>query len=399
MQKNFPSVITLFPNDIDWEKWKRQRCDMPFSDEVIEFLHALSSIILQNKEAKRYPDIMTFAFYCRRANVLALKKEYSSEELRLGRGIVFHIAPSNVPVNFAYSMVVGLLSGNCNIVRVPTQKFPQIDIVISAITFLSEQYCSVTEKIVLVRYEKTHEATAFLSGFCDVRIIWGGDSTIAQIRENPIPARSFDVTFADRYSLAVINADILVNEFEMSNIAESFYNDTYLFDQNACTAPHLLVWIGDRKNIQVAQTKFWESVHNVVEKKYNLQPVIAVNKLAAFYRQAIRMPVKKETIKDNLIWRVALEELIENIDAFRCAGGYFTEYIASSLDEIAPIINNKYQTLAYYGVSKKELVNFVASNRLPGLDRLVPIGSTLNFSLTWDGYDLIRTLTRKITVH
>jgi hypothetical protein len=389
--------MTLFPKDIDWEKWKQQRCDIPFSDEVIEFLHALSGMILKDKEAKKYPDVITFAFYCRRANLLALKKKYLSEELRLGRGIIFHVAPSNVPINFAYSLIAGLLSGNCNIVRVSTQVFPQIDILVRAITMLSEQYYSVTDKIVLVRYDKTCEATAFFSGFCDVRVIWGGDSTIAQIRENAIPARSFDVTFADRYSLAVINADTLASEFEMTNIAESFYNDTYLFDQNACTSPHLLVWLGDISNIKIAQTRFWDKVHDVVKKKYNLQPVIVMKKLTAFYRQAKAMLVKKVAMKDNFIWRVALEELPENIDEFRCAGGYFTEYIASSLDEIAPIIKNKYQTLAYYGICKNELVNFVVSNRLRGLDRLVPIGSTLNFDLTWDGYDLIRTLTRKIS--
>ena len=39
-----------------------------------------------------------------------LKKEYKKDEsLRLGRGIIFHIAPSNVPINFAYSLVAGLL--------------------------------------------------------------------------------------------------------------------------------------------------------------------------------------------------------------------------------------------------------------------------------------------------
>ncbi len=93
-----------------------------------------------------------------------------------------------------------------------------------------------------------------------------------------------------------------------------------------------------------------------------------------------------------------MRKLPDNIDEFRCTGGYFAEFIASSLDEIAPIIKNKYQTLAYYGISREELNNFVLSNRLPGLDRLVSIGTTLDFSLTWDGYDLIRTLTRKISV-
>jgi hypothetical protein len=398
MQKNLADVITLFPKELKWEIWKQQKYDIPFSDFVIEFLNSLSALLLKNKETRHYPDVATFAFFCRKANLLMLKKQYDAETLRLGRGIIFHIAPSNVPVNFAYSLVVGLLSGNINIVRVATQQFPQVDIIVSAIGALSDQYRAVTDRIVLVRYERGSRATATFSALCDVRIIWGGDETIAQIRQSMIPPRAFDMTFADRYSLAVINADALIHELDIRKLSEFFYNDTYLFDQNACTAPHLLVWLGDRANIQVAQEKFWNGVYEVVKEKYTLQPVLAVNKLATFYRQAVAMPVKKEATQDNLIWRVALERLPENIDEFRCTGGYFAEFIASSLDEIAPIIKNKYQTLAYYGISREELTNFVLSNRLPGLDRLVSIGTTLDFSLTWDGYDLIRALTRKISV-
>ena len=43
-----------------------------------------------------------------------------------------------------------------------------------------------------------------------LRIIWGGDKTIKDIRKYPLSTRSFDITFADRYSLCVINSNELV---------------------------------------------------------------------------------------------------------------------------------------------------------------------------------------------
>ena len=46
----------------------------------------------------------------------------------MGRGTVLHITPSNVPTNFAYSMVFGLLSGNNNIIRLPSKNFLQVKI-------------------------------------------------------------------------------------------------------------------------------------------------------------------------------------------------------------------------------------------------------------------------------
>ena len=43
---------------------------------------------------------------------------------RLGWGTVLHIAPSNIPVNFAFSFLMGFLSGNVNHVRVPSNPLP-----------------------------------------------------------------------------------------------------------------------------------------------------------------------------------------------------------------------------------------------------------------------------------
>ncbi len=37
----------------------------PFDIKVCEFLGAVSDILIKDKECKKYPDIITFAFFCR----------------------------------------------------------------------------------------------------------------------------------------------------------------------------------------------------------------------------------------------------------------------------------------------------------------------------------------------
>lgn len=387
----------LFPKEVDWERFRQHRPDIPFSEGAISFLSALSKKILRDPQSRAYPDVVTFAFFCRRSNLLIQKKRYTKQELRLGRGVVFHIAPSNVPINFAYSLVSGLLSGNINIVRVSSKTFPQVDLVIRHIGELFEdpEYTSIASRIVLVRYDRHSNATAWFSSISNVRLIWGGDDTIAEIRKYPIPARSFDVCFSDRYSIAVLNPDTVMSatDDEISKLVEGFYQDTYLFDQNACSAPHLVLWL-DRKTTVAAKQRFWKAVYEFTSRKYQLQAVMGVDKLTAFYRQAVSMPVSRAEMPDNLVFRAELKSLCTNIDEFRCACGYFSEYTIKDLNEIIAIITVKYQTLGYYGFSKEDLTSFVENNRLQGLDRIVPIGETTNFSFTWDGYDLIETLTR-----
>ena len=403
MQKNFKDVKFLFPNEFVVEEFAQAHSIEPFSEETVVYLNSLSRELAKDPRTRLYPDVATFGFFCRRANILALKKKYSKENIiRLGRGLLFHIAPSNVPVNFAYSLISGLLAGNINIVRVPSKNFEQVDIICEAIERLNQEltYEFISSRIVLVRYGRMNSATNFFSSICDVRIIWGGDETIAQIRENKIPPRSFDVTFADRYSLCAINADEYVNEKTPDKIAQSFYNDTYLFDQNACTAPHLIIWLGSNENVDLAKRVFWDSLYEYIKIKYIVQPIIAVDKLTSFYNQSAHLEqVMKIATPDNLIWRIELKALSKNIDEYRCTSGYFSEYHAESLSEITKIVDRKYQTLAYYGISKEDLNKFILQEKPNGIDRVVPIGRTADFSLTWDGFDLIDTLSRKIEIN
>lgn len=401
MQQNFNDITVLFPEVFDPEKLRQLTAVEPFEESTVNFLNGLSRILSKDPRTRAYPDVATFAFFCRKANILKIKERYGIRS-RLGRGVVFHIAPSNVPVNFAYSLFCGMLAGNINIVRVSSKAFEQVAIICDAIAKIAGRgdYAEVADRIFIVRYDRQSNATALCSSFCDVRVIWGGDETITQIRRNPLPARSFDVTFADRYSLCVINAGEYCNEPNPGAVASRFYNDTYLFDQNACTASHLILWLGDETNIEKSKTVFWDALYKLVKEKYNeIQPVIAVDKLTALYSGAVQLEgVRKMDSGDNLLWRVDMKTLPANIDEFRCSSGYFTEHTIHSLSELSTIVNRKYQTLSYYGFPQSVFEDFIKEIKPCGIDRIVPVGHTMDFSVVWDGFDLIETLSRKITI-
>ena len=95
----------------------------PYNDMVCQFLDAWSKELRKDNEAVKYPDLQAFAFWIRKSSVQKRKRDHEArnrDRILLGRGTVFHIAPSNVPVNCLYTYVFGLLAGNSNIVRVPS---------------------------------------------------------------------------------------------------------------------------------------------------------------------------------------------------------------------------------------------------------------------------------------
>lgn len=102
--------------------------------------------------------------------------------------------------------------------------------------------------------------------------------------------------------------------------------------------------------------------------------------------------------KNNLIWRVNNIDLNRKVDDFRCASGYFNEFKIDHIDKLNNIIKRNYQTLSYFGIEKDELKSFFKRKRPLGIDRAVSIGKTLDFSLNWDGYDLINQMSRVISI-
>jgi len=368
----------------------------PFDDSGIECLDRVSHILLNDTHAKQYPDVVTFAFWCRKASIRNLQKPYLEMKNRVGRGVVFHIAPSNVAVNFAYSLVVGILSGNSNIVRLPSKEFEQVRIICSAIEQALDD--NMKKQICLVQYGHNQAVTDFLSSVCDTRIIWGGDQTISNIRKSTIKPRTTEITFADRYSIAIINADEYLNEKNKKSVAQGFYNDTYLSDQNACTSPRLIAWMGE--NIADAKNVFWDELSKIVSERYLLQPVQAVSKFANICRQAITdQHIRYIKGKENSIMRVKVDDITYSLMDYKGDSGYFMEYDAETLDELLPLFTSQCQTISYYGLDLNQLQKFVFGKRPKGIDRIVPIGRTMDFSLVWDGYDLIRSLSREITVY
>ena len=95
---------------------------LPFEKQTLDFFNELSYKINKYKYIDKYPDLSSAAFFCRKANLINFKSKYlNNNQIRIGRGLVFHVAPSNAPTNFLYSLIFGLLTGNSNIVKISSK--------------------------------------------------------------------------------------------------------------------------------------------------------------------------------------------------------------------------------------------------------------------------------------
>ena len=400
MKKNSENISLIRDPGVSFEEMAGLNPLEPFSDEVCGFLDRLSRIILASPECKPYPDGFKFGFFCSSSSISAFKQRYAdSINYRLGRGLTFHIAPSNVPVNFAYSLVAGLLAGNPCVVRASSRDFVQTRLICSAIdsALNGAEGEFLNGFAAVITYPREKAINDYLSSLCAVRVIWGGDETIADIRRSPLPPSSFDVLFADRYSFSLVHAQRYLQECDAEKTAVGFYKYTFLFVKNACTAPHLIYWVGDEKTVSDAKDRFWSVLGRIVREKYSLPAILSMDKLVAVCSAAIGLDgVHLVDSDDGMIKRLCLDHLNDRLPEHRCGGGLFYEYRDTSLEAIYPFINTSFQTLSVIGYEPGEIISKMVSKRVRGIDRVVPVGRTLDFDLVWDGYDLIQTMSRVI---
>ncbi len=360
-----------------------------FDSRVVEFLDALSKSLIKNS---KYPECVAFSFWCREANILSYKKKYSHINL-FGKGNVFHITPANVPGFFAYSLAAGMLAGNNNIIRISNNAEKTDIAIIEEIKKLLEgSFNEFRNRIAIIQYEHNKQITDTLSLLADTRVIWGGDDTINTIRMSPIKPNTADIVFADRFSLCIINSDKYIECTDKKRFAERFYNDAFLFNQKACSSPKLVIWKGN--NIDQSKAIFWDELYQLTAKRDAIDTMDIILKLKSSYMLAALFEGKIIKGYDQRIVRVEIDTIKDGLTEYLSSGGFFIELKIKSLEEIIPICNKKLQTITYYGISKDEFFN----TSIPGrADRIVPVGRAMSFSLVWDGYDMIRSLSKEIS--
>ncbi|WLR50566.1 acyl-CoA reductase [Bacillus tianshenii] len=403
-------MIFLLPRQTsDWKDEVRsvssQKMLKPFSEEVLQFLQSVSSRLLKERSLRQYPELVAVGYWLRKANIYQLKAEFEqAEKLLLPRGTVLHFAPSNVDSIFLYSWVLSMLAGNKNILRLSQRQNEQLNLLLNVIAeeLTKEQFSKIAERTLIVSYEHDDAITSYLSSYCDVRVIWGGDTTIQKIRSLPLPPMATELVFADRFSSVLLAAEE-INQLDsraLGQFVHQFYNDAFWFDQMACSSPRLVLWLGKENEIHAVKKKFWTELEGYLkQKKHSIAPALNINRFATSCFYGAQEHTKSVTnVGSEGFQRIELENLTDMDREMHCGAGLFLEISVQTLSEAASLFSHKDQTLSYFGFEKTQLHELVENLPNRGIDRIVSVGQALDFNSVWDGYDFLTYFTREVVV-
>ncbi|WP_415890287.1 acyl-CoA reductase [Neptuniibacter sp. SY11_33] len=365
------------------------------ADELrLEFLFELSRLILKSNKAKSYPDLCTFAYYCREKSILSKLETYSSIRNKKGWGTIIHIAPANVPINFAFSFIFGFLSGNSNVVRLPSKSWPQVEMLIDFIGQVLEKDAYKTIKDTLVFIKTEHDSGWLKEGIknCDGLLVWGGDDTVSQFRSFPKLPRCVEMYFPNRVSSLVIDAKsfALNDAKQRQRVLQSFYNDTYVVDHNACSSPSKVLWVGSDAEVKEAQALFWKEAKEVLNiKQYSLDPVARIDRYLDLM-ESISIQNGPAVLSQ---WAPDLWTQNDSSNNGLYRYGNFLQLSHPNLLAALSNLEQDEQTLTYFGFDPQLIAKNLEENGSL-VDRIVPIGRALEMNFLWDGVNLLDRFSR-----
>jgi hypothetical protein len=394
----FPCNSTFFPERLE------AYASAPFSEATKKFLHIFTNTLIRNPKTREYSELIQLAAWFSKKSVKALEDKFTSsipyDCLPTSRGVALHFAPGNVDTIFIYSAFLSLLAGNCTIVRIPTKKTPQIEHLICA---LNQAYKETNyDQLYVIQYERSDEVSSYLSKLCDVRVIWGGDDSVSNIRLHPLRVDARDIAFPNKRSFSVICTESFLGspKKNIEALCKNFINDAYWFGQLACSSPRVIIWKGDGNKSKIASKEFWERVENGIKFfPEGISQITYIDKLVAQCRAAIDGCTSSiKPSKSNLISVCELSSLENYTNSFETiGGGLFWESNIKTLDELRGVLDCKSQTIGSYGIDRAEWKEW-ASKGNTRINRIVHIGEALKFNYIWDGMDLLKEFTRLITI-
>lgn len=375
----------------------------PFSVPVTAFIESLGRALRNDPAVRGFPELVALGYWARGATIKRLQQRFTSAypgAVRRPRGLAFHVAPSNVDTIFVYSLLLSMLAGNSNLVRISSRAGVQSGHLLQVLDrALATADPEIRAAICVVRYGHDKATTDALSARADLRIVWGGDETVGLVRESPLAPAGTELVFPNKYSFAVFDAAAWNAIADKSAVARKFVNDALWFGQMACSSPRAVVWLGTSADVDSASASFWLAVDTAAgEAGLEWEAAFAVSKLVAEQGLALAGNAQILMSASNRV-RVVRCAVLDGLGTQTATGqGFFKEYRIDKLAALAGATRRNWQTIVSFGIPADDWQEFLTVQMPEGIDRIVPIGSALDFDSIWDGVDLLAAMTRVTTL-
>ena len=367
-----------------------------FSPSVLDFLDEISRLFFSSGLASQLPTISSFFFSIRRRNLNDISSIYLDGVVCWGRGLSFHITPSNVAATALYSWAFALLTGNPSVVRISSSVSCYLQPVLALVDSVYPKYSNQLPLFCFIGYPRNSETTNILSLSSDIRLIWGGDSTVTSIKSVPTKPACVDIPFPDRKSFIILDTSLFPDsDLQLQSDMDDLAKDIVLYSQLACSSP-IILYLPQRCSFDSLEFKKFISF---------LSHSISSSQFLDF--------TEREHILSSFDTCLSSKDLTllhhdESFSCFFCEPAFLPAIVSSHrpsnanlictyLDSVNPSLPESSQTAVVYPFVSHHLRNLSPFLSKSSVSRFVPPGQAIDMSFFWDGHDIVRMMSRHVS--
>lgn len=307
------------------------------------------------------------------------------------RGIICHWIAANIPSLGVFSLVLGLLSKNASLVKIPAenvelicwilQKLQTLSITVDGVEYFGK---TLVNTIALVSFPgKDSTLSAAFSLEADCRIIYGGGDAITSISRLPTKETCETIIYGPKYSFGIFDRTFIEGT-DMKAAVSRCVTDVVTFNQMACSSPHVYFMEKSTKPLREIAEMFADAFSKISDVQIHQgtpTPIIAgiINKRASYLLSSD----KDAIFPKHAGWTILMDK-----------GGSLEEPVfgktiflkeVESLHEIIPFVTRKIQAVTLCMDDEEERRDFAKRLSYAGADRIVLPGTSNEYDQPWDG--------------
>lgn len=331
---------------------------------------------------------------------ISKKTEASFELCAQPRGVLCHWIAGNIPTLSFFSLVQGVLSKNGNILKVPPQNK---NILLSLLKKLSKiklefEGCmysgdDIVSSVAVVSFDgrSDKDLSEKMSLAADCKVIWGDSAGIKSVINLPQKEHCEIIVFGPKYSFGVFDKETIEgNNFD--GLLKKTVVDIVVFNQMACSSPHVLFFEKSRYSIEKIIKKMQVHFEGLPEELLTDLPQTIASRIINERAKYLLSGGKQVLGSKGVEWTILVNQDIGLEEPIQGRTVFVKE--VDGLEKVLPLITRKIQAVSVSINDENKKRAFAKKVSFLGVDRITSPGSIHNFTLPWDGIMTLNRLVR-----
>lgn len=394
LQDNIKKSVSVLAGE-DLEDVINAPCCNVFSKEAIDFLDCYAAEGFKLCRNSEYREFSLFFFWLRKQHLNKLAQEYPSN--LYGKGLCFHIAPANVPVNTLYTLAFGMLAGCPSIVRISSRVYEQIKPFLDILSDILSR--GKPQSFSILSYSASDLVNSYLSSIATSRIIWGGDKTVQYFHGLTTSPNCIDIKFADKSGVCIVDLSLLqeLSSKEIQQYCSLLANDIGLYSQRACSSPLGILFVNSSRERQYLKTLLFTYISDTLGAEHS-STVTPRSHFVSSVQTVLQLSGEPNILFNSeyfTVVEVDPEFFPKYTNECRPSDSLVFSYDAEMAEIQLPA---NLQTVVLIPFAQSFVERFMECHPPSAYNRVVKPGQAINMHLTWDGFDIIRILSKSIEV-